>query len=121
MQKHMDTIASFIIGLIFGIGLIFAGMTDPSKVIGFLDIAGQWDPSLAFVMLGAVAVSFVAFRIARGRRAFAVGEVLENIQAEQELSRARLDWLTVVTEHNRAQFLLRRAVGADASSSKPKK
>ena len=50
MKKHIDTLSSFIVGLIFGIGLIFAGMTDPSKVIGFLDIAGNWDPSLAFVM-----------------------------------------------------------------------
>ena len=56
--------------------------------------------------------------LARERRAFAVGEVLENIQAEQELSRARLDYLTVVTEHNRAQFLLRRAIGADAVRKK---
>ena len=54
--------------------------------------------------------------LARERRAFAVGEVLENIQAEQELSRARLDYLTIVTEHNRAQFLLRRAIGADAAA-----
>lgn len=54
--------------------------------------------------------------LARERRAFAVGEVLENVQSEQELSRARLDYLTIVTEHNRAQFLLRRAIGADAAS-----
>ena len=69
MQKHMDTIASFLIGLIFGVGLIFAGMTDPSKVIGFLDIAGRWDPSLAFVMGGAILVGIVAFRFARQRAA----------------------------------------------------
>jgi hypothetical protein len=64
MKKHIDTLSSFIVGLIFGIGLIFAGMTDPSKVIGFLDIAGNWDPSLAFVMGGAILVGFVAFRFA---------------------------------------------------------
>ncbi len=58
--------------------------------------------------------------LARERRAFAVGEVLENIQAEQELSRARLDYLTIVTEHNRAQFLLRRAIGADVSTGQKK-
>ncbi len=58
--------------------------------------------------------------LARERRAFAVGEVLENIQAEQELSRVRLDYLTIVTEHNRAQFLLRRAIGAGAVKE-PKK
>ena len=59
--------------------------------------------------------------LARERRAFAVGEVLESILAEQELSRARLDYLTVVTDHNRAQFLLRRAIGADAGVEKRKK
>jgi uncharacterized protein len=44
MKTHLDTASSFIVGLIFGIGLIFAGMTDPSKVIGFLDISGLWTP-----------------------------------------------------------------------------
>ena len=67
MKKHIDTLSSFIIGLIFGIGLIFAGMTDPSKVIGFLDIAGNWDPSLAFVMGGAILVGVIAFRFANKR------------------------------------------------------
>ena len=67
MKKHIDTLSSFIVGLIFGIGLIFAGMTDPSKVIGFLDIAGNWDPSLAFVMGGAILVGVIAFRFANKR------------------------------------------------------
>jgi uncharacterized protein len=67
MKTHLDTASSFIVGLIFGIGLIFAGMTDPSKVIGFLDIAGLWDPSLAFVMAGAILVGLVAFRFANRR------------------------------------------------------
>ncbi|MCM0043859.1 MAG: YeeE/YedE family protein [Burkholderiaceae bacterium] len=65
----MDILSSFIVGLIFGIGLILAGMTDPSKVIGFLDVAGLWDPSLAFVMGGAILVGVVAFRFARKRSA----------------------------------------------------
>lgn len=69
MQRHMDILSSFIVGLIFGIGLILAGMTDPSKVIGFLDVAGLWDPSLAFVMGGAILVGVVAFRFARKRSA----------------------------------------------------
>lgn len=69
MRQHIDTLSSFIVGLIFGIGLILAGMTDPSKVIGFLDIAGRWDPSLAFVMGGAILVGVVAFRFARKRSA----------------------------------------------------
>jgi uncharacterized membrane protein YedE/YeeE len=63
----MRAFAAFVAGLIFGIGLIVSGMADPSKVIGFLDLAGKWDPSLAFVMLGAIAVSVVAFRLA-GKR-----------------------------------------------------
>ena len=58
---------------------------------------------------------------ARERRAFAVGEVLESILAEQDLTRARFDYLGIVTEHNRAQFLLRRASGAEAVVARPKK
>ena len=76
MKQHIDTLSSFIVGLIFGIGLIFAGMTDPSKVIGFLDISGQWDPSLALVMGGAIMVGVVAFRLAKQRSASALGGVM---------------------------------------------
>jgi uncharacterized membrane protein YedE/YeeE len=63
----MHALSAFGVGLIFGIGLLVSGMTDPSKIIGFLDLAGPWDPSLAFVMGGAVAVGFIAFRFARRR------------------------------------------------------
>ncbi len=63
----MTLISSFIAGLLFGLGLILSGMTDPAKVIGFLDITGAWNPSLAFVMAGAVLVSYFAFRVA-GKR-----------------------------------------------------
>ena len=63
----MQLFAALVAGLIFGLGLILSGMTDPSKVIGFLDLAGPWDPSLAFVMGGAVLVGLVAFRVARTR------------------------------------------------------
>ena len=62
-----------------------------------------------------------ALKLARERKAFAVGEVLENIQAEQDLTRARLDYLNIVTENNRAQFLLRRAVGGTATAAGRKK
>ncbi|MFI5300616.1 MAG: DUF6691 family protein [Polyangiales bacterium] len=55
--------------MIFGLGLIVSGMTDPHKVQGFLDVAGRWDPSLAFVMVGAIAVAFVGFRFAERRAA----------------------------------------------------
>jgi len=65
-----STIAAFAIGLLFGLGLCVSGMILPSKVKGFLDIAGNWDPSLAFVMGGAIGVGLIAFRFARaGSRA----------------------------------------------------
>ena len=66
-----NSLGAFIAGLVFGIGLIVSGMFDPAKVQGFLDLAGKWDPSLAFVMAGAIAVGFFAFRIA-GKRATAI-------------------------------------------------
>jgi len=56
-------------GLLFGVGLIVSGMANPAKVLNFLDLAGSWDPSLAFVMGGAVVVSFVGFRLAWRRSA----------------------------------------------------
>jgi len=56
-------------GVVFGWGLLASGMTDPMKVKGFLDLFGAWDPSLALVMGGAIAVGAVAFRLARGRTA----------------------------------------------------
>lgn len=67
----MSTLSAFLTGLLFGAGLIVSGMVDPFKVIGFLDIAGAWDPSLAFVMAGAVLVGLFAYRVA-GRRTEAV-------------------------------------------------
>lgn len=58
---------ALISGLIFGIGLIFSEMANPAKVLSFLDMTGSWDPSLAFVMLGAISVGVIAFTIARRR------------------------------------------------------
>jgi uncharacterized membrane protein YedE/YeeE len=63
----MYAFTSLIAGLVFGLGLIVSGMANPAKVLGFLDLAGRWDPSLAFVMAGAIAVGFVAFAVARTR------------------------------------------------------
>ena len=63
----MTTLFSFFAGLVFGAGLMVSGMTNPAKVLGFLDLAGRWDPSLALVMAGAIAVGLVAFSIARRR------------------------------------------------------
>lgn len=70
----MTILMAFIVGLVFGVGLIVSGMTDPSKVLGFLDLAGDWDPSLAFVMGGAIVVGLVAFRIAGRRERSLLGE-----------------------------------------------
>lgn len=61
------SLASLFAGLVFGIGLIASGMANPEKVLGFLDLAGSWDPSLAFVMGGAILVGVFAFAIARKR------------------------------------------------------
>jgi uncharacterized membrane protein YedE/YeeE len=68
----MPMITAFIAGLLFGSGLILSGMSNPAKVLAFLDIAGRWDPSLLFVMVGAILVAAIAFRIggARARTVF---------------------------------------------------
>jgi uncharacterized protein len=63
----MKTLFAFIVGLVFGVGLIVSGMSNPAKVLGFLDLAGKWDPSLALVMAGAIAVGVAAFAFARRR------------------------------------------------------
>lgn len=63
----MNTLFAFAAGLVFGVGLIVSGMSNPAKVLGFLDLAGQWDPSLAFVMAGAIAVGVGAYAIAKRR------------------------------------------------------
>ncbi|BAQ49570.1 YeeE/YedE family protein [Methylobacterium aquaticum] len=63
----MRTVSAFAAGLLFGLGLLVSGMSDPAKVLGFLDLAGHWDPSLALVMAGAVAVSTLGTLVARRR------------------------------------------------------
>jgi uncharacterized membrane protein YedE/YeeE len=62
-------LAAFACGLVFGFGLMISGMTQPAKVLGFLDIFGRWDPTLAFVMVGALAVTFGGYALARRRPA----------------------------------------------------
>ena len=73
----MNRVVEFAVGLLFGLGLILSGMTDPGKVLGFLDLAGAWDPSLAFVMGGAIAVAFFAFAVARKRATAFLGGAIE--------------------------------------------
>lgn len=60
-------VTALLAGLLFGVGLMLSGMANPAKVLGFLDLAGRWDPSLAFVMAGAIAVGSLAFYAARRR------------------------------------------------------
>jgi uncharacterized membrane protein YedE/YeeE len=78
----MLVFTSLLAGLVFGLGLIVSGMANPAKVLGFLDLAGPWDPSLAFVMAGAIAVGAMAFALA-GRRSTSL------IGAEMKLPAAR--------------------------------
>jgi uncharacterized membrane protein YedE/YeeE len=63
----MAIISALMAGLIFGAGLLLSGMANPAKVLGFLDLTGNWDPSLAFVMIGAISISMIAFLIAAKR------------------------------------------------------
>jgi len=69
----MIAFTSLLAGLVFGLGLIVSGMANPAKVLGFLDLAGGWDPSLAFVMAGAIAVGFIAFFVANKRTVSYIG------------------------------------------------
>ena len=78
----MSILTSLLAGLVFGIGLIVSGMANPAKVLGFLDLAGHWDPSLGFVMAGAIAVGLAAFAAARRRTRSLLG-------AEMRLPTAR--------------------------------
>jgi uncharacterized membrane protein YedE/YeeE len=85
----MNAVAAFAAGLVFGVGLIVSGMSDPSKVIGFLDVTRAWDPSLAFVMAGAILVGFFAFALARRRTEAFLGGVMQLPQ------RRDIDWRLV--------------------------
>ena len=78
----MYNLTSLLAGLVFGIGLIVSGMANPAKVLGFLDLAGHWDPSLAFVMAGAIAVGLISFAVAKRR-------TLSFIGAEMKLPKGR--------------------------------
>ena len=79
----MQILTALATGLIFGLGLILSGMTDPPKVIGFLDLTGQWDTSLAFVMGGAILVGLVAFQFAKGREKSLLGDLMRLPTARQ--------------------------------------
>lgn len=84
----MKNIFAFIFGGLFSVGLMLSGMSNPAKVIGFLDIFGQWDPSLAFVMIGAILVAFIPFQKAIRKPETVFNEVIElpkNTQLDTKL------------------------------------
>jgi uncharacterized membrane protein YedE/YeeE len=70
----MKMVMGYVAGLLFGLGLAISGMTDPARVLGFLDIAGAWDPTLMFVLGGAVVTSFVGYRLVFKQSAPLFGE-----------------------------------------------
>ena len=73
----MQRMIEFVLGLLFGLGLLISGMTDPSKVLGFLDLAGTWDPSLVFVMGGGVMVGVLGFAWAKKRSTSLSGQAFQ--------------------------------------------
>jgi uncharacterized protein len=75
-DDDMKIVMALLAGLLFGFGLIVSGMTDPAKVLGFLDVAGNWNPSLAFVMGGALLVAALAFRVVGKQSRTVLGEAL---------------------------------------------
>ena len=85
----MNLLFALLSGLVFGFGLIVSGMTNPEKVLDFLDLAGAWDPSLALVMGGAIAVGLAAFTLAKKRTQSLLGLPMQLPTAKQ------IDWRLV--------------------------
>lgn len=84
----MNIAISFFTGLLFGFGLLISGMSNPEKVLGFLDVAGAWDPSLALVMAGAIGVALIPFRLATKKEKTLLGTpmpTLNNTQIDHRL------------------------------------
>ena len=73
----MSRLSAFVCGLLFGLGLLLAGMADPSKVLAFLDLAGAWDPSLALVMVAAIGVAALPMTLARRRSRALLGGAMQ--------------------------------------------
>lgn len=82
----MRNLTALLAGLIFGLGLLLAGMANPAKVLGFLDLAGAWDPSLALVMAGAIALAALPMNWAKRRRQSLLGALMQ-IPQKRELDR----------------------------------
>jgi hypothetical protein len=73
----MSRLSAFACGVLFGLGLLLAGMADPSKVLAFLDLAGAWDPSLALVMVAAIGVAALPMTLARRRSRALLGGAMQ--------------------------------------------
>lgn len=76
-RRWLKTAAGYAAGLLFGLGLAVSGMTDPARVVGFLDVAGAWDPTLMFVLGGAVITTFIGYRLVFKRPAPLLGSVFQ--------------------------------------------
>lgn len=86
MQHARQRFFEFLAGLVFGLGLIVSGMNDPGKIQGFLDLAGAWDPSLLFVMGGAILIGLLAFAVARRRTTALFGGAM-HLPTSREIDR----------------------------------
>jgi uncharacterized protein len=86
MKKHFGLLSQFAIGALFGWGLIISGMSNPQKVLGFLDLAGLWDPSLIFVMAGAILVGLAGFYVVSKRSEAFFGGAL-HIPTRKDISK----------------------------------
>jgi uncharacterized membrane protein YedE/YeeE len=86
MKKHFGLFSQYAIGVLFGWGLIISGMSNPEKILGFLDLTGLWDPSLIFVMLGAVLVGLAGFYVVSKRTETFLGGAL-HIPARRDITK----------------------------------
>jgi uncharacterized membrane protein YedE/YeeE len=86
MKKHFGLFSQYAIGVLFGWGLIISGMSNPEKILGFLDLAGLWDPSLIFVMFGAVIVGLGGFYVVSKRTEAFFGGAL-HIPTRRDITR----------------------------------
>jgi len=88
-KSHLSKVTAFAAGVVFGLGLLLSGMANPEKVLGFLDLAGRWDPSLALVMAGAIGVGLPVFWLAKGRDVSLIGEQI-NLPTRRDIDRPLL-------------------------------
>ena len=89
MRKHFGLLSQYLIGILFGLGLMISGMSNPQKILNFLDITGKWDPSLLFVMGGAVVVGLAGFYIVSQRSVAFFGGAL-HIPARRAITKPLL-------------------------------